>query len=247
MDSGIVLGNYRPVLFNLDPSVESVICLDSETSGLDPKIGHRMVSLGVVELFLKRPFDNCLGRQHEWRFNPGRKMDPDAIKTHGITDEEASEYGLFEDQYPEIIEFIGSEKPIVIYNAAFDKGFLDSEAALAKAPLLANPILDALEYARAGLPHRSSARLDDMMRHFGIKEERDVHGALKDARILGLVFKRMYEASLNVGRNFNDQMRFLNPMEGLTAARRSDRKIMIPTEEEITIHNQFMSKISPKN
>jgi DNA polymerase-3 subunit epsilon len=248
MESGLVLGSYRPVAFDIDASVDRVWCVDSETTGLEAHIGHRIITLGAVELFLKNPPSTALGREIEWKCNPERSSDPEALKVHGISDAEAATFPLFADQADDFLETI-KDTPLVIFNAAFDMGFINAELQRAGRPSVTNKIHDALEYARAGLPHRSSAKLDDMMRHFAIEEDRDTHGALKDAKILAAVFLRMYQASIATTNNYDDQMHpFTRLVEnGFQIPMRADRLLKAPTSAEQAAHQQFMSKFMPKS
>lgn len=166
------------------------VVLDTETTGLEPSEGHRVIEIGCVEL-LDRKFT---GRTFHYYLNPDRKIDDGAIEVHGITNEFLVDKPRFHDIAADFIEFIrGAE--LVIHNAAFDVGFLNSEFNLNGLSLGVvkdySTVLDTLLLARRLHPGQK-ASLDALCRRYEIdNSHRELHGALLDAEILADVYLAM--------------------------------------------------------
>ena len=160
------------------------IALDTETTGLKPEDGHRIVELGCLELLNHMP----TGRTLHFYFDPERPMDPDATRVSGITDEMLRGKPFFADLAPQFLDFI-ADAPLVIHNAAFDMGFLNAELTRAGLePLLPERAIDTLLMARRKFPG-APASLDALCKRFGIDlSERTRHGALLDAGLLAQVY-----------------------------------------------------------
>ena len=160
------------------------IVLDTETTGLDPKSGHKIVEIGCIELINHLPTDNHF---HVY-LNPKREMEDGAIAVHGITNEFLVDKPLFEDVVQDFLEFI-EDSPLVIHNAPFDMRFLNAElswAGLAKLPM--QRAIDTLVMARQKFPG-SPASLDALCKRFDIdKSSRVKHGALIDSDLLAKVY-----------------------------------------------------------
>ncbi|ODR95821.1 DNA polymerase III subunit epsilon [Methyloceanibacter stevinii] len=156
------------------------IILDTETTGLDPKEGHRIVEIGCVELVNSIP----TGRTWHCYLNPERDMPEQAFAVHGLSTEFLGDKPLFADKADEFLEFVESAM-LVIHNAKFDFGFLNAELEWASKPLLTwDRIVDTLALARRRHPG-SPASLDALCRRYGIDlSGRDLHGALLDCRLL---------------------------------------------------------------
>jgi len=166
------------------------VVLDTETTGLNPKEGHRIIEIGCVELINRRLTD----RQFHMYINPERMIDQGAIEVHGITNESLVDKPLFKDVVDDFIEFVqGAE--LVIHNAPFDVGFLNHELALLKRNLAPVDeictIFDSLVYARKKHPGQRNS-LDALCKRYGIdNSHRDLHGALLDSEILSDVYLLM--------------------------------------------------------
>jgi DNA polymerase III subunit epsilon len=163
--------------------VEREIVLDTETTGLDPFKGHRLVEIGCVELV------NCLptGREFHCYLNPERAMAPEAFAVHGLSTQFLAQFKLFSERAPEFLAFIGRTR-LVIHNAGFDLKFLNAELSWLGLESLSNPIVDTLLIARKKFPG-SPANLDALCRRFGVDHKsRDKHGALLDAQLLAQVY-----------------------------------------------------------
>lgn len=163
------------------------IALDTETTGLDPELGHRIVELGCIELINHVP----TGRTLHAFFDPERSMEPDATRVSGITDEMLFGKPKFVDMAEEFIAFIG-DAGLVIHNAAFDIGFLNAELKrIGRETLLPERALCTLLMARRKYPG-APASLDALCKRFAIDlSERVTHGALIDARLLAQVYLEM--------------------------------------------------------
>ena len=160
------------------------ICLDTETTGLKPEEGHRIIEIGAVELLDKVP----TGREYHVYVNPERDVPEEAVKVHGITAEFLADKPLFADIAEEFLAFIG-DAMLVIHNAEFDRRFLNAELERVGLPLIERQrCVDTLQLARAAFPG-APASLDALCKRFGIdNSHRELHGALLDARILADVY-----------------------------------------------------------
>lgn len=160
------------------------IVLDTETTGLDPAGGHRLVEIGCIEIEDLLPTGRALHRL----IDPQRPIDPDAIRVHGITDEMVRGKPAFADLCDEILDFVG-DAPIVAHNAAFDRGFVNFELERAgRAVLHESRWIDTLGLAQRRFPGMYNS-LDALCKRFKISlAEREKHGALIDARLLAMVY-----------------------------------------------------------
>lgn len=174
------------------------IVLDTETTGLDPFQGHRVVEIGCIEVI------NCIptGAVFHSYFNPKRDMPPEAEAIHGLSAAFLMDKPLFTDKVGELLEFLGDAK-LVIHNAGFDFVFLNAELDRAKRPLLIRDrIVDTLILARRRHPAGPN-RLDDLCARYGIdNSRRSKHGALLDAELLAEVYAELVggrQARLGLG------------------------------------------------
>ena len=167
------------------------IILDTETTGLDPKSGHRVIEIGCIEL-VNRKFT---GEQYHIYLNPDRDSDEAALEVHGLTSEFLSNKPRFKDIYEEFLRFI-SESELLIHNAEFDVNFLDHEIKLLskKLPTISDSvtkITDTLQIAREKHPGQRNS-LDALVKRYEIGGyDRELHGALLDSQILGDVYLSM--------------------------------------------------------
>ena len=160
------------------------IVLDTETTGLEPTEGHRIVEIGAVELFNHMP----TGQTYHQYINPERPMPSEAFAVHGLGDDFLRDKPRFHSIAAEFLEFIGSAR-LIIHNASFDMKFLNAEFARARLPVLpVDRALDTVALARQKFPG-SPASLDALCRRFGIdNSSRTRHGALLDSEILAEVY-----------------------------------------------------------
>jgi len=165
------------------------VVLDTETTGLEPEAGHRIIEIGGVEIVNRRPTQRTFHRY----INPERAVDPGALEVHGIDNEFLDDKPVFADVASEFIEFVtGAE--LVIHNADFDISFLNSEfARLPDAIEIRDRcgVLDTLALARRLHPGQRNS-LDALAKRYAVDaSERELHGALLDARILAEVYLAM--------------------------------------------------------
>lgn len=160
------------------------IVLDTETTGLDPLAGDRIVEIGAVELLNHMP----TGRTYHQYINPERDMPQEAFNVHGLSIEFLSDKPVFKRIGQEFLDFIGDSK-MVIHNAAFDMKFLNAELKWMGLPALPNAqAVDTLAIARSRFPGAQNS-LDALCRRFGIDNSaRTKHGALLDSEILAEVY-----------------------------------------------------------
>ena len=159
------------------------IVMDTETTGLDPNSGDRIVEIGAVELFNHMP----TGKSYHQYINPQRDMPEGAFAVHGLSAEFLSDKPLFQDIAQAFIDFIGESK-LVIHNAAFDMKFINAELKWIERPELPwAQALDTLAIARKKYPGAQNS-LDALCRRFSIQTERELHGALLDSEILSEVY-----------------------------------------------------------
>jgi DNA polymerase-3 subunit epsilon len=160
------------------------IAFDTETTGLDPKSGHKIVEIGCVELINHLPTGNVF---HKY-INPERDIPVEAFRVHGLSEEFLSDKPLFADIADEFLTFVGDAQ-LVIHNAAFDMGFINAElAAIGRDVIPMDRAIDTVRMARRKFPG-AQASLNALCMRFGIDlSARDLHGALLDAQLLAAVY-----------------------------------------------------------
>lgn len=165
------------------------IILDTETTGLDPATGDRLVEIGCVELVNRQ----LTGRHLHRYLNPERPSSEEAVRVHGLTDAFLADKPKFAEVADELLEFVAGAE-VIIHNAAFDIGFIDAELARLNKPGLrrhAGSVLDTLLMAREMYPGKANS-LDALCRRLEVdNSNRAVHGALLDAGLLAEVYIRM--------------------------------------------------------
>ena len=220
------------------------IILDTETTGLDPKSGHRVIEIGCIEL-VNRKFT---GEQYHIYLNPDRDSDEAALEVHGLTSEFLSDKPRFKDIYEEFLKFIsGSE--LLIHNAEFDVNFLDHEIKLLskKLPTVSDSvtkITDTLQIAREKHPGQRNS-LDALVKRYEIGGyDRELHGALLDSQILGDVYLSMTGGQSDLDFSVsateqevkeNDSSNQLNSELNL--------KVIELTEEENKSHKEYLLRM----
>jgi DNA polymerase-3 subunit epsilon len=165
------------------------IFLDTETTGLSPESGDRVIEIGCVELVNRR----LTGRNLHFYVNPERRNSEDAFKVHGLADDFLADKPLFAHVADELVEYV-RDAEIIIHNAAFDVGFLDAELRRIGRPVLATHVArvtDSLSMAREAFPGKSNS-LDALCKRLEVNNTaRNLHGALLDAGLLAEVYVRM--------------------------------------------------------
>ncbi len=216
------------------------IVLDTETTGLSVRDGHRIVEIGCIELDNLVPTKNIF---HVY-LNPERKVSEKAFEVHGYTDEFLSTKQKFVEIAKDFLSFIEGKK-IIIHNAEFDIGHLNNELSLIGLQKISNSnVIDTLELARNKFPG-SGISLDALCKRFRIdNSKREKHTALIDCDLLSKVYINLIgqrEPTLNLVDN--------NEAKETTNEGKLDyyKKIIIPTKEELSNHNEFLKKNFKKN
>jgi DNA polymerase-3 subunit epsilon len=216
------------------------VVLDTETTGLDPAAGHRIVEIGCLEIVNRI----ATGRTFQRYLNPERDVPEEAVRIHGITADKLSGKPLFADVVEELMAFLG-ESRLVIHNALFDLGFLNAELGRLGLPEIpAGRAIDTIELARRKFPG-APASLDALCKRFDIDTSaRSTHGALLDAALLAEVY-----VGLVGGRQARLALNALPAATGAASApaahgpRRPQRPHQ-PTAEEAAAHRAFVDGLS---
>jgi len=162
------------------------IVLDTETTGLDPKQGHRIIEIAAIELDGRKVSERTFHRY----LNPEREIDEGAAAVHGLTLERLQNEAKFAEVAPALLEFIAGAE-LIIHNAPFDTGFLNTELTLAGLPLLDNNVIDTLKVAKELHPGKKN-NLNALCDRYQIdNSHRTLHGALLDTELLAEVYLGM--------------------------------------------------------
>jgi len=220
------------------------IVLDTETTGLEPSEGHRVIEIGCVELVARRP----TGHHFHRYLQPDRDVEQGAQNVHGITNASLRDQPRFKDIAEEFIAYI-RDAELIIHNAPFDVGFLDHELKLwrADAPRLADlcRVTDSLEMARRRHPGQRNS-LDALCKRYEIdNSRRDLHGALLDAQLLSQVYLAMTGGQVKLA--FSGQGELGHEAGRLPVRRlaneRSPLRVVRATAAEIEAHQQRLAAI----
>lgn len=222
------------------------IVLDTETTGIDPSQGHRIIEIGCVELVNRK----LTGNHFHVYINPDREVEYEAMQVHGITNEFLADKPKFKDVYDGFVNFITGAQ-LVIHNAPFDTGFMDHEFALHNPvkPIKTREIcsvLDTLALARDLHPGQKN-NLDALCRRYGIdNSHRELHGALLDAEILADVYLLMTggQTALNLsGQNANQKDEKKMQQIIRFSADRKPTKIIRASADELKQHEDRLNII----
>ena len=208
------------------------VVLDTETTGLDPRSGHRIVEIGCVELINHM----ATGKHFHKYLNPERDIPEQASVIHGLTEEFLSSQPVFADIAEEFEAFIG-DSTLVIHNAEFDLGFINAEREkISQPPIAPDRAIDTVSLARRKFPG-AQANLDALCRRFKIdNSDRSLHGALKDARLLAEVYLELIGGrQQNLGLSAEERK--------IVEAAEKNRRPLRPTDAEQLAHAQFIEKL----
>jgi DNA polymerase-3 subunit epsilon len=216
------------------------IVLDTETTGLDPFLGHRVVEIGCIELVNRIPS----GANYQTYLNPERDMPRDAEAVHGLSVAFLADKPLFVEVIDEFLAFLG-DSMLVIHNAGFDLAFLNAELERASRPVIQRErVVDTLTLARRRHPGAPN-RLDDLCARYGIDNSRRTkHGALLDAELLAEVYAELVggrQARLGLG----EEIAVARRRGAVAARRRSATRIVRLSEEERAAHRAFVTQLGP--
>ncbi|MET1254668.1 DNA polymerase III subunit epsilon [Aliikangiella maris] len=221
------------------------IVLDTETTGLEPSRGHKIIEIGCVELVNRR----LTGNHYHVYINPQREVDDGAIEVHGITNEFLADKPLFQDVVKDFIEFVkGAE--LIIHNAPFDVGFINHEFK-AYDPNLGKiedycSILDTLVLARQMHPGQKNSLDALCKRYFIDNSQRDLHGALLDSEILADVYLAMTGGQVDL--TLTQRQDYFSAKRDEDGVRRLPQnrqpfKVLKANESEIEAHEAYLEKM----
>tara|TARA_Y100000816_G_C26066172_1_gene560350 strand:+ start:449 stop:1117 length:669 start_codon:yes stop_codon:yes gene_type:complete len=217
------------------------IILDTETTGLSVKDGHRIVEIGCIEL------DDLIPTKKIFHFylNPERKVSQEAFRVHGYSDDFLSDKKKFSEIASDFLEFIDGKK-IIIHNAEFDIAHINNELEIAgKEKITKTNVIDTLDIARNKFPG-SAISLDALCKRFRIdNSKREKHTALIDCELLSKVYINLIdqkEPKLNFGTTVEAERNVINDINN-----NYSKKIIMPTLEELKKHKDFLKKDLKKN
>lgn len=218
------------------------IILDTETTGLDPYRGDRLVEIGCIELLNRI----STGETFHCYINPERDMPQQAFAVHGLSVEFLADKPLFADIADDFLSFIG-DSPLVIHNASFDISFINAELERAARPQIPRDrLIDTLLLARRKHPGVSN-RLDDLCARYGIdNSHRTLHGALLDSELLAEVYIELVgarQAQLVLSENADSKTGGM-----IETARRARPQPLAPrvTQEDIEAHQAMVASLGDK-
>ena len=216
------------------------IVLDTETTGISTKEGHRIVEIGCIEL------ENLIPTQNKFHcyLNPERKVSEKAFEVHGYSDVFLSKQKKFKDVGEDFLDFI-KDKRLIIHNAEFDLAHLNNELALLGKKKIVNEVVDTLILARDKFPG-SPVSLDALCKRYRIdNSKRTQHTALIDCDLLAKVYINLIdqkEPTLNFQNKDDDEVKKINDLEISYF-----KKVVIPTTDEIKKHESYLKNNLKKN
>lgn len=226
------------------------IVLDTETTGLDPSSGHRIIEIGCIELIDRRPTDNVF----HCYLNPQRKVEKGALAVHGIDDDFLLDKPTFASIADEFLKFI-IDCDVIIHNAAFDVSFIDAELRLAdkKYKPFASycTVIDTLMLARRLYPGQRNS-LDALCNRLEIdNSQRDLHGALLDARLLASVYLHLTGGQISLFslqekqslQTHNEKL----PINNTTTSANFNLIVQHANNTELQQHNDYLQTIAKKS
>jgi len=215
------------------------IVLDTETTGISIKEGHRIVEIGCIEL------DNLIPTKNKFHcyLNPERKVSEKALEVHGYTDEFLASQKKFSDIGDQFLEFI-KDKRLIIHNAEFDLGHLNNELSLLGKNKINNQVIDTLTLARDKFPG-SPVSLDALCKRYRVdNSKRTQHTALVDCDLLAKVY-------INLIDQKEPTLDFQNQDNDITEKQQSSvayfKKIVTPTSQELKNHKEYLKNNLKKN
>ena len=215
------------------------VVLDTETTGLSIKDGHRIVEIGCIEL------DNLIPTNNKFHYylNPERKVSEKALEVHGYTDEFLAKQKKFNEIGEQFLEFI-KDKRLIIHNAEFDLGHLNNELSILGKRKINNEVLDTLILARDKFPG-SPVSLDALCRRYRIdNSKRTKHTALIDCDLLAKVYINLIDQK-EPSLNFQNQEDDINEDKNLKIS--YYKKVVVPTDSEIKKHKKYLKINLKKN
>jgi DNA polymerase-3 subunit epsilon len=217
------------------------IVLDTETTGLSPHDGHKLVEIGCVELINHIPTGNIFHRY----INPNRPVPIEAYNVHGLSLDFLKDFSLFEHIAEEFLDFI-QEDTLIIHNASFDMGFINFELReVQRESLVRNKIVDTLKMARTKFPG-PPASLDALCRRFKIDTtSRTKHGAIIDCELLAEVYLELIggrQKTFDMGVSPAIGAAAPVPLQSVNQKIKREPREFLPSSDEIEAHKAFMKK-----
>ena len=221
------------------------IILDTETTGLEPADGHRVIEIGCVEMVDRR----LSGNRFHCYLNPERDIEDGALEVHGISNEFLQDKPLFIDVADELLAFIGGAE-LIIHNAPFDVGFLDNELALLQRQDRLSDhagVLDTLELARDLHPGQRNS-LDALCKRYDVdNSSRSLLGALLDAEILAEVYLSMTGGQSDLGLSFESPTDSDHAAAHMDTIDRPELLVIEADEDELAAHEARIRAIQEKS
>lgn len=222
-----------------------IVVLDTETTGLNAKLGDRVIEIGCVEILSRRPTE----RQWHHYFNPDRKSEAGALAVHGISDEFLEDKPHFRDLAADLLDFIrGAE--LIIHNAAFDVEFLDMELTKAGLEPLERhevTITDTLRVARELHPGKRNS-LDALCERYQVDHaHRTLHGALLDASLLAEVYLAMTRGQDSLAIELERPRAAPVAGDGAAGVERPRLIVVPPSAEELAEHARLLAEIDTES
>ncbi len=216
------------------------IILDTETTGLSPKAGHRVIEIGAIEMIDRQ----LTGAHYHVYLNPERPVDPGAQQVHGLSDEFLQDKPLFTEIVVDFLTFINGAE-LIIHNAPFDIGFINHELQLLSADTLPIDeqcaVLDTLVLARKKHPGQANS-LDALCKRYQVNhKQRDLHGALLDSELLAAVYLAMTSEQHSLFDDKNTPVPQAKSSGSKAAADCSALTVTKATKQELAAHEAFVS------
>jgi DNA polymerase-3 subunit epsilon len=213
------------------------IVLDTETTGLDPKQGHRIIEVAAIELNGRKVSERSFHRY----LNPEREIDEGAAAVHGLTLDRLQDEPRFAEIAPALLEFISGAE-LIIHNAPFDMGFLNAELARLDLPPLENKVLDTLKLAKELHPGKKNNLNALCDRYFIDNAHRTLHGALLDTELLAEVYLGMTRGQESLLGD-DAQETYVEQLSATGEVIRMSVRVVSATEEELALHAAQLAEI----
>ena len=222
------------------------VVLDTETTGLEPRQGHRIIEIGALELIDRQ----LTGRQFHVYINPERTIDEGALEVHGISEDFLRDKPRFAEISDDLLAFVHSAE-LVIHNAPFDIGFIDNELSLAchehTSIEAVATILDTLELAKDLHPGQRN-NLDALCKRYEVdNSSRTLHGALLDAEILADVYLAMTGGQVDLGLSLETSPSSLEDDKGVLRTERPALIVLNASDEELSAHQARLKDIEKQS
>ena len=213
------------------------IVLDTETTGLNPNLGHRLVEVAAIELNDRKVSDRMFHRY----LNPERDIDEGAASVHGLTLDRLQDEPKFAEIAPAFLEFISGAE-LIIHNAPFDMGFLNAELTRAGLPLLENQVIDTLKVAKDLHPGKKNNLNALCDRYLIDNSHRVLHGALLDTELLAEVYLAMTRGQESL---LGDEIADHDDLPDLSTIdkTRLSVRVVLASEDELALHAQQIAEI----